>query len=305
MRPVRGRLLRPLLATTRADVRRFLADRGLGFAIDRTNADLRFARNRVRRVLVPLLEAEFNPRLGSALGALAARLHDEDDVLARMAAERARDLVTGRGLRVAVAGEPPALARRVVRRWLEAGARRTPTAAHVERVLALARGVVRGAVGVPGPARVVREGDVLVRRAGAAPERTAFALPIAPGEAVAHPAGAWELTLSTPRPRGRGEDRAPDAAHAVFDADALPGPLVVRSPAPGDRVRMLGGGTRKVQDVLVDAKVPREARPDVPVLATDGDVLWVAGLARGRGAAVGPATARLVVATLRRTVSEP
>src|SRR2546422_440562 len=39
MRPARGRIWRPLLAATRADVRRFLAERGLGFAVDRTNAD--------------------------------------------------------------------------------------------------------------------------------------------------------------------------------------------------------------------------------------------------------------------------
>src|SRR5204862_115322 len=82
MRPVRGRVWRPLLAATRADVRRFLAERGLGFAVDRTNADLRHARNRVRRLLVPLLRAEFNPRLGPALAALAERLRDEADFLA-------------------------------------------------------------------------------------------------------------------------------------------------------------------------------------------------------------------------------
>src|SRR5437867_1490596 len=95
MRPARGRLLRPLLAATRADVRRFLGERGLGFAVDRTNADLRHARNRVRRLLVPLLRAEFNPRLGPALAALAERLRDEDDFLAVAAAGRARGLIAG------------------------------------------------------------------------------------------------------------------------------------------------------------------------------------------------------------------
>jgi tRNA(Ile)-lysidine synthase len=78
MRTVRGRLFRPLLGATRADVRRFLADRDLSFATDRSNADLAHARNRVRRLVLPLLEAEFNPRLRHALGEAAARLADED-----------------------------------------------------------------------------------------------------------------------------------------------------------------------------------------------------------------------------------
>jgi tRNA(Ile)-lysidine synthetase-like protein len=121
-----------------------------------------------------------------------------------------------------------------------------------------------------------------------------FAATIAPGAAVEHPAGRWRLVLSAPRPRRAGEDRAPDADHALFDADRLGAALVVRSPATGDRVRLLAGGTRKLQDVLVDAKVPREARPETPVLVAGDEVLWVAGLVRGRGAALGPSTTRII-----------
>ena len=300
MRPARGRLLRPLLAATRADVRRFLAERGLGFAVDRTNADLRHARNRVRRLLVPLLRAEFNPRLGPALAALAERMRDEDDFLAAAAAARAQELVEDARLHVAVAEEPPALARRVVRGWLERGSRRAVNALHVARVLALAAGRTRGAVAVPGPARVLREGHVLVRRPGRAAVPSRFALEIGPGSTVANAAGGWRVVLSAPRPRRADEERAAGARRALFDADLLPGPLVLRSPARGDRVRLLAGGTRKLQDILVDAKVPRETRPQVPVLAAGAEILWVAGLARGAGAAITPATTRVVEAVYER-----
>src|SRR5207249_406939 len=180
-------------------------------------------RNRVRRLLVPLLRAEFNPRLGPALAALAERLRDEDDFLAVAAAGRARELMAGEHLRTAVAEEPPALARRIVQSWLERG-------------------------------------------------------------------GA----------RGAGEVRAAGVAQALFDAEALPGGLVLRSPARGDRIRLLAGGTRKLQDILVDAKVPREARALVPVLVAGAEILWVAGLVRGAGAPVGPATTRIVEAVFER-----
>src|SRR5207302_1873579 len=103
------------------------------------------------------------------------------------------------------------------------------------------------------------------------------AAPIAPGDAVVDPAGRWRLSLSAARARRPGEERAADARHALFDADELPGTLVVRSPAPGDRVRITGVGTRKLHDVLIDAKVPREARAATAVLAAGGEVLWAAG----------------------------
>ena len=60
----------------------------------------------------------------------------------------------------------------------------------------------------------------------------------------------------------------------------VPG-LVVRSRRPGDR---LAGRSRKVQDVLLDAKVPRDERDDWPLVATeDGAVVTVVGLAEAPG----------------------
>jgi tRNA(Ile)-lysidine synthase len=300
MRPHRGRLLRPLLRATRTDVRWFLADRGLPSAIDRTNADLRHARNRVRRLLIPFLAAEFNPRLRPALAGLADRLRDEDDLLATLAAARAQTYLDGEALRIDVMHEPVALARRIVRCWLERKGQGAASALQVERVCRLAAGTEGGAVAIPGPARVVREGGRLVRRPGRQAVPVSFCLPIGPGQAVMHPEGSWRLQLTEARRRAPGEERPPGPARAFFDADALPGDLVVRPPARGDRIRLLAGGSRKLQDVLVDAKVPREQRSTVPVLAAGENILWVAGLARGRAAPLRDGTQRIVEAVLER-----
>jgi tRNA(Ile)-lysidine synthase len=302
MRRARGRFLRPLLGATRADVRRFLADRGADFVLDRSNADVQHARNRMRRLVLPVLSAEFNPRLTRHLAALADRLRDEDDLLEVLAAERARTLLDGAGLHAAVGDEPPALARRIVRRWLEAGRRAGVAAEHVERVLALARGGLGGVVALPGAWRVLREGDRLVRRAGRRPAARAFSMPIAPGANVCDAAGAWRMTLSTPEPAGAPLPR--DPCEALFDAAQL-GALWLRSRRPGDRIHLPGVGTRKLQDVLVDARVPREARDGLPLLGSGSEILWVPGVARGSGAAIGPQTRLVVRGLLERPGPRP
>ncbi len=148
---------------------------------------------------------------------------------------------------------------------------------------------------MPGPGRVVRERDRLVHRLGREAQAEPVMLAIAPGATAADPAGRWRLTLTPARAIAADELAGATPARAIFDADALPASLVVRSPVPGDRMHLAGVGTRKVQDVLIDAHVPREARPGVPLLVGGDTVLWVAGVARASAASLGPATRRVVV----------
>src|SRR5207244_3864933 len=95
----------------------------------------------------------------------------------------------------------------------------------------------------------------------------------------------------------------PGLWRALFDADGLAaaggGPLVLRTWRPGDRILPLGApGARKLQDVLVDGKIPRAVRPTLPLLAQEpGAVLWVPGPGgrRSAHAPVGPATREILV----------
>ncbi|HVY48911.1 MAG TPA: ATP-binding protein, partial [Minicystis sp.] len=66
-------LVRPMLFARRADVLAHLARHGLSFSEDPSNADPRFARTRVRRELLPLLEA-MAPRVVEHLSDLADML---------------------------------------------------------------------------------------------------------------------------------------------------------------------------------------------------------------------------------------
>jgi tRNA(Ile)-lysidine synthase len=297
MRAVRERLLRPLLGVGRTDVRVYLAGRHVRPVLDATNADLRHLRNRVRRLVLPLLEQECNPRVVEHLAALAARLAAEDDFLDAEASRRAQALGVGECLPVTVGLEHVALARRIVRQWLEASDRPMPSEQHVERVLRLAVAGGRQTA-VPGPGRVVREGEALVWRPGRAAGATApFCEAIEPGGVVRAPQGRWTVTLG--RVTLAGAARAPISHdHVVFDADQVPARLLVRSPRPGDRIHLANVGTRKVSDVLIDAKVPREARPETPLLSDGETVLWVAGVARSSAAPVQAATRRVVEAWL-------
>jgi tRNA(Ile)-lysidine synthase len=66
----------------------------------------------------------------------------------------------------------------------------------------------------------------------------------------------------------------------VLDPEAINVRLVVRAWREGDRMRPLGlGGTKTLQDLFTDRKVPRSLRRTLPVVTSDGRIAWIAGVA--------------------------
>jgi tRNA(Ile)-lysidine synthase len=112
---------------------------------------------------------------------------------------------------------------------------------------------------------------VVARQSAPAPAR--------PAPLVVREPGTYALPGAIPLRLSVGRAAAPEGA-ILFDADVLAWPLVLRTRRPGDRMRPRGGrGSRKLADLLIDAKVPRAARDSLPVLATSDDVvLYVPGL---------------------------
>jgi tRNA(Ile)-lysidine synthase len=127
----------PLLGLRRAETRALVAACGLTTIADPSNADPAFRRNRVRAEVLPLLDAVAGRDVAAVLARQAVLLRDEAALLDALA--EAVDPTDARVL----AAAPAPLARRAVRRWLTAGRDHPPSAAAVERVLAVARGEVR------------------------------------------------------------------------------------------------------------------------------------------------------------------
>ena len=319
IRPRRGPVVRPLLDLRRDELVAFLASLGQAFRTDSSNRDLGIPRNWVRHRLLPLLAEHLNADIADVLAREATVLRDEAALLDRLANEAAARLETAlpeRGVRLdarALSALPLALARRVVRQALA----RTEDAHfhgfdHVEQVLALASPVGdRSAADLPG-VRVERNGASVVlykRGPRLRPAVTGFqyALPV-PGR-VTVPECACRIEART-RKRPTAQSVAnkalgADQDTAVIDAAAAAG-LAVRSRRPGDSIRPLGlAGRKKLQDVLVDRKVPRGERDRVPlVVDADDRILWVAGHVVSQDARVTASTRSVVVLKLIRNGEE-
>ena len=279
MAPRRGRLVRPLLMATRGEVRAHLRARGLEWREDPSNADRRFARARVRHDLLDALRS-VGPAAERTLAETARQLREEAELLDRAVDDALEVLGGGPAISLAGLGEQPAAVRRLVLRRLAEQAAgqgaepRALSAAETAAILALGEQGTKS-LDLGGGLRAVAEYGTL--RFSRAPELAVpepVALPV-PGRARF---GDWEVEAE---PGERGE--------VAVVAGALAGGATVRAWRDGDRMRPVGvGGTKSLQDLFTDRKVPRALRRTLPVVEARGEIVWVAGVALDeRYAAVG------------------
>lgn len=271
-------VVRPLLEVSRDELRRQALARGVVAVDDATNDDRTRFRSRVRHDVLPALSRALGVDATARLARLAEELRVES-ALAEIGVAAMLDALPDPGLLpigLASLGESPG---RIVHSWLvRRGVR--PTRAQVSAVVACARsGRPSSRVDLAGGARVERRYGDLLLVTGAAVEPLPWAaidLPV-PGRVRA--GERW--WIESERLDGQGDRPAgvPGPLETVLDASQARFPLRVRPPRPGDRVRLSRGG-RKISDLLVDAKVPRRERSEVPLVVDADDlVLWVPGVA--------------------------
>ncbi|HEY7788972.1 MAG TPA: tRNA lysidine(34) synthetase TilS [Vicinamibacterales bacterium] len=287
-----GSVIRPLLDCSRGELQHFLANRGLTYCEDLSNADRRITRNRLRHEVLPLLRREFNPSLDATLAREAIVAREDAAYLEQLAAEVRPQLtapVPG-GYRVpaaAVLETPRPLARRVLRDLLvELAGERFIGFEHVDAVLRVC--AEAGRVDLPGQfaERIGREVVLMHRPAGSARALQAtaagFAEPLpVPGE-VAWPEAGWRVSASLAISGAEGclpGALSGGGAAALIDREVVGDGLLVRSRQRGDRFRPAGlQGHQKLQDFLVNRKVARQNRDQVPlVVDAENRIIWVAG----------------------------
>jgi tRNA(Ile)-lysidine synthase len=169
MRPQFDRFRRPLLAVTRTDTETACTVEGIEWWTDPHNSDPRFARSRVRTVVLPTLERELGPGVAAALARTADLLREDAEALDAEADRRLEALRGDSGLDVrALAALEPAIRHRVVRQaTIDAGAIASElTREHVLNVAGVASGQHGGKqVQLPGHVTAYRDGHLLRFRA--------------------------------------------------------------------------------------------------------------------------------------------
>ncbi len=292
-------LVRPLLPFRRAELLAHAAALGVPLFHDPSNDDPRHLRAWVRGSVLPVLAERLADGGADALLAVARHAQREvrawDDVLAELPG---LDVRAGEGTcsvaREVLTGYHNVLAERVLRAAARRAGLRLPPRAAARAVKFAARAPSGRRLDLPGGlvAEVAFE-RLSVGRSRVAP--TQLRIQSNEGEARY---GAWSVQWRTePAPA-----RAALARQGwVTWVEPTPGELVVGPPKPGDRLVPVGGtGRRRVARLLMEARVPRMDRGAYPVIAANGDVLWVPGVCRSGARLPAPGTPAVRIEVGRR-----
>ncbi|TMD39620.1 MAG: tRNA lysidine(34) synthetase TilS [Chloroflexi bacterium] len=243
-------LARPLLDVPRKDVEAYLTRLHLTPRRDPTNDDPRFTRNRLRQELLPAIDA-FDPSARELLARTADILAEEDRYLDEQVARLPPGSATDRQ---AFRTLPPALQRRVIRQLIpQAGFAGIEAARRDD---------------APLPPSVDRDGSRDGTQSSASTQR---------------------LTASACR-CDRASFKARDQV-GHLDGDLVQPPFTVGTRKPGDRMRPLGlPAPKRLQDILVDAHVPRHLRDSLPIVSDREEIVWIPGVTVSERKRVRPQT---------------
>lgn len=285
--PFRGEgFIRPLIEISREEVEKYADKEGLSFVTDSSNIKDIYLRNKVRHDLIPHLEREYNPSIRVGLTRMASILSREDDYVGRKAEEAMAELITATGEELSLhipslKAFHEAIWYRVLQKMLaillEGDLRRIKTV-HLDALFRLlTQQAPNKVLCLPQGIYAEKHYAQLFIRKGRPPEGVPFEYILdIPGVTLLEGLGKKLVTRIERVKRGTRVDR--DSKVAYLDDDTLVRPLTLRSFEEGDLFIPLGmKGRKKLKDFFIDSKVPKPLRRQIPLLISEGNIVWVVG----------------------------
>lgn len=294
-------VIRPLLDVSREEIEGYCKARGLTPRRDHTNEETVYMRNRIRLELIPYLQEHFNPNIIETVNRLGRAAAADKDYLTRQAdavlsGGQADAVLSGGQADVVLSDHPadgpaaslqietlrqlhPAVRMRVYQKYAkEAGLKEGLTAAHLDGIDQIVHGdspsarweLPAGFTAQRIYNRLTMEKDETPDRRGRLRVFTEPAVPTLGQDVPA--AGGFESGSRPLQARF-----SLNALKAVYGED-VPGKIILRRRKAGDFMTIATGGglhRKKLQDLLVDMKVPKAERDRLQVAAIGSEILWI------------------------------
>ncbi len=263
---IRGRIIRPLINCTRAEIEAFCRENGIYFVTDSTNNDDTYTRNKIRHHIIPQLK-EINPSLCVAVSRLTEDARIDNEYFSEIVNEIVNNAKVEKGYDCSVIkNNHKAIIKRIVAHIIEKETGKSPENKHVAAIVTILDG---GKTQVSGNTDVTVKNGVL--SFGSKTLTGSWETEFTPDGFIC-PVGEVNSEIVN-----KSDLTAIQFVHKnVLDFDVVSGPLILRSRREGDEIKIAGRNcTKKLKKLFTEAKI--EDKNFVCVLSDDKGVLWVEG----------------------------
>ncbi len=294
MKSQRDCYIRPLLPFSRSQIIDYCDQFQLPYHHDQSNFDSVYQRNKIRLELIPLIEAEYNPKFRQSLVRLADIANADNQELETQTEAIFSELA-----------------------FVKDGALHLIKESFCKLSLSLQRRVLQHCIARSRESKEWVSFDQVeeLRKLINNKERFFYQIPLLPvtglpntiifGNLKLVPWEAGSLPTSGTINVGnywisveiflKGENYLPCEDGEEFDFDQLSHPLVFRPRQPGDRMQVFGQtGSKKIKDLLIDAKVPFYMRNYIPLICDQEDILWLTGIRRSEKGRINANTNKII-----------
>ncbi len=302
-------IIRPILDVYRQEIESYCGENQLNPRIDHTNLEDIYTRNKIRLKLIPYMEENFNPNLKESIARMANLLRDDSDYVDIKANELfleigeklSQNIITldlEKFLKV-----HKSLQNRIIRKSIHfiLGNIKGIEQKHIEDVMHLAfESKVDLRINLPRGLMVYKKkNEILFTNEELLEKRISYnyKLPKSGYIKIKELNSLVESKIVNVEEVNTYQE---DEYTKFFDVDKIYGNLTIRNRKDGDKIKILGlGGNKKIKDLFIDLKIPRENRNKVPILCDEKGIIWVIGYRMSEDYKVDKSTQRILKVTYK------
>lgn len=284
IKPVRdGIYIRPLIKITRDEIEDYCDKNNINPRIDKTNLENIYSRNKVRLELIPYIKENFNSHIIEVVNRLGENIKVDNDFMEKKSKEFFGKYCIVAPNKVKIKSEAfnehKALLSRMIRKAFEVvkGNLVNLERVHVEYVISLQGGNTGKEIELPGGIRALNNyGEIILRKEDK--------------NQIKRDLGIYQIDLNEKNKIGKFnietsildkkfvEKVKENSLEQYFDYQKINGNISLRYRKEGDKFQPLGmKGTKKLKDIFIDLKIPKELRDDIPIICIGEEIAWIVG----------------------------
>ena len=299
IRPVNGKFIRPLLCMNRKEIEEYLAKRKQSYCIDETNAGTDYTRNKLRHLVLPILEEQVNSAAVRHMNETMEQIWELQEYMQEQVEAAYQECVQEhfeKACWIQIQQKsfetfPELIKKMVIRKGMEqvGGKKRDLSHKHVDVMMELMNKQVGRTLDLPYEMHAKRnyEGIRLEKQRtySFGEEKKAEIMQECmselniPGETILADRNLKLRCKILEKPKNLSIKDIPQKIYTKwFDYGIIKSSLYIRTRQAGDTIVIdEKGHQKKLKNWFVDEKIPKEVRDSQLLLAENNEILWVLG----------------------------